>query len=342
MPPIRSFRGPQTIAELLDMMESAKGMRAANVDTGAVDDAIRSYMSSVDPESLRISQMLREMSKGPEYSVPVTALNGLDVPAIPGRLDDMDAATLKSVNKANNSYMGLESGRTLNLRNQNTPLNQIRREDILSAAQDSIASAREAAAQEDMARKLAAAALGGGGLMVADSLSRMQRTPMMADEAVDDYALEPLPAPRSVSSPADPMEALLATDIPIEESDAPILADQPVQKKIATDLPLEQLDLVNDDPMATADLVQESRPIPATTPKIAMKSAKAPTMSADQAAMHFSGEARKQIAMLNQYRRQGMVDRATESKMLSEIQHLHGLANEARRSAGPTTNMRYR
>jgi hypothetical protein len=215
-------------------------------------------MGSVDPESLRISQMLREMSNGPEYSVPVTALHGLDVPVTPGRLDDMDAATLKAVQKANNSYMGLESGRTLNLRNQNTPLNQIRRDDILSAAQDSVRSAQEAAAQEAMARKMMAAAAAGGGLMVGDSLSRMQNEPMVADD------------PTMPAAP-DPMEAMLATDIPIDDSYEPVFAEQPVQKRIATDLPAEQLDFLNDDPMATADLVQESRPIPASTPRIPVR-----------------------------------------------------------------------
>ena len=252
----RLFRAPRTMAEFLDMQDAAAAMRAAGRATDEIDAALAAASRSFDPDSLSISQMLRGMRSEPMDAVPTVPLNSLDVPPVAGRLDDMDAGTLKAVNKANNSFMGLESGRTLNLRNQNTDLNRIRRDDILAAAEDSIRGQQEAAAGEATARRLAALAAMGGGMMAGESLTRGYNDgPTTAD-----VPLEELPSPR-VSRPMDvdipDVDMLPVDDVPVTDDYIP----QPVPMP-------EELALLEDDPMATADLVEESRPIPASTPKV--------------------------------------------------------------------------
>ena len=78
----------------------------------------------------------------------------------------------------------------------------------------------------------------------------------------------------------------------------------------------------------TADLAAESRPLP-PTPTVEEQ---LPVMTAEEAAAHFSQEARNQIELLNQYRRQGQITPDNDRQMMSEINHLLALANEARNS----------
>jgi hypothetical protein len=254
----RLFRAPRTMAEFLDMQDAAAAMRAAGRATDEIDAALAVAGRSFDPDSLSISQMLRGMRSEPMDAMPTVPLNALDVPPVAGRLDDMDAGTLKAVNKANNSFLGLESGRTLNLRNQNTDLNRIRRDDILTAAEQSIRGQQEAAAAEAMALQLAGAAALGGGMMAGESLTRGYNDgPTTAD-----VPLEELPRPR-VSRPMEvdipDVDMLPVDDVPVTNDYIP----QPVPMPMP-----EELALLEDDPMATANLVEESRPIPASTPKV--------------------------------------------------------------------------
>ena len=249
----RVFRAPRTMAEFLDMQDAAAAMRAAGRATDEIDAALAAAGRSFDPDSLSISQMLRGMRSEPMDAMPTVPLNALDVPPVAGRLDDMDADTLKAVNKANNSFMGLESGRTLNLRNQNTDLNRIRRDDILTAAEESIRGQQEAAAGEATARRLAALAAMGGGMMVGESLTRGYNDgPTTADLPVDR-----MPAARPMEVDIPDVDMLPVDDVPVTNDYIP----QPVPMP-------EELALLEDDPMATADLVEESRPIPASTPKV--------------------------------------------------------------------------
>ncbi len=251
----RLFRAPRTMAEFLDMQDAAAAMRAAGRATDEIDAALAVAGRSFDPDSLSISQMLRGMRSEPMDAMPTVPLNALDVPPVAGRLDDMDADTLKAVNKANNSFMGLESGRTLNLRNQNTDLNRIRRDDILTAAQDSIRGQQEAAAAEAMALQLAGAAALGGGMMAGESLTRGYNDgPITADLPVDG-----MPASRPMDVDIPDVDMLPVDDVPVTNDYIPQSVPMPMPEELA---------LLEDDPMATANLVEESRPIPASTPKV--------------------------------------------------------------------------
>jgi hypothetical protein len=243
------------MAEFLDMQDAAAAMRAAGRATDEIDAALAVAGRSFDPDSLSISQMLRGMRSEPMDAMPTVPLNALDVPPVAGRLDDMDADTLKAVNKANNSFMGLESGRTLNLRNQNTDLNRIRRDDILTAAQDSIRGQQEAAAAEAMALQLAGAAALGGGMMAGESLTRGYNDgPITADLPVDG-----MPASRPMDVDIPDVDMLPVDDVPVTNDYIPQSVPMPMPEELA---------LLEDDPMATANLVEESRPIPASTPKV--------------------------------------------------------------------------
>jgi len=244
----RLFRGPRTMAEFLDMQDAAAAMRAAGRATDEIDAALASARRSFDPNSLSISQMLRGMRNEPMDAMPTIPLNALDVPPVAPMMDDMSAA-----NKANSSYQALRSGRTLNLRNQNTDINRIRQDDILTAAQDSIRGHQEAAAAEAMARNLAGAAALGGGVMVGESLSRGYNDgPTTAD-----VPREELSRPMDVDLPD--VDLLPVDDVPV--------TDDFVPREVPMPMP-EELALMEDDPMATANLVEESRPIPASTPKV--------------------------------------------------------------------------
>jgi hypothetical protein len=256
------------MAEFLDMQDAAAAMRAAGRATDEIDAALAVAGRSFDPDSLSISQMLRGMRSEPMDAVPTVPLNALDVPPVAGRLDDMDAGTLKAVNKANNSFMGLESGRTLNLRNQNTDLNRIRRDDILTAAEESIRGQQEAAAGEATARRLAALAAMGGGMMVGESLTRGYNDgPTTADVPLEELpsprvSLEPMPRPgmsRPMEVDIPDVDMLPVDDVPVTDDYIPQSVPMPMPEELA---------LLEDDPMATANLVEESRPIPASTPKV--------------------------------------------------------------------------
>jgi hypothetical protein len=302
----RLFRAPRTMAEFLDMQDAAAAMRAAGRATDEIDAALAAASRSFDPDSLSISQMLRGMRSEPMDAMPTVPLNALDVPPVAGRLDDMDADTLKAVNKANNSFMGLESGRTLNLRNQNTDLNRIRRDDILSAAEQSIRGQQEAAAAEAMALQLAGAAALGGGMMAGESLTRGYNDgPITADLPVDG-----MPAARPMDVDIPDVDMLPVDDVPVTNDYIPQSVPMP-----------EELALLEDDPMATANLVEESRPIPASTPRV---------QTAAEAAAKFSADAQAQIARLNAYRRSGQITPDVDRKMSAEIDRMLQLANEAR------------
>jgi hypothetical protein len=265
---LRSFREPRTIEEFLRLVDSADGLRGAGRSADTADAALDAARASFDPDSIRISQLLREMERdaarmGPQASSGEFHPNAWPAgteswAAAPTMFDDMSAA-----NKANNSFQALQSGRTLNLRNQNTPMNQMRRDDILTAAQDSIRGQQQALASENLGR--AGAALGAGGLaaMIAESSGRMAEPVAMAPTDMPAVA-------DAMEEPTDRgwMEELQLPDVPIMEPDVVTTDDFPAIKNIARDLEAEQMDLLNDDPMATADLVQESRPLPGSMPTV--------------------------------------------------------------------------
>ncbi len=256
----RLFRAPRTMAEFLDMQDAAAAMRAAGRATDEIDAALAAAGRSFDPDSLSISQMLRGMRSEPMDAVPTVPLNALDVPPVVARgLDDVAPEIARSVR----SYEGLQKagrpgpgGGTANLPNQ--PHAKAAGLEIRAAAEEAIQSMREAQAAEAMARNLAGAAALGGGMMVGESLTRGYNDgPTTAD-----VPLEELPRPR-VSRPME-------VDIPdvdmLPVDDAPVTNDY-IPQSVPMPMP-EELALLEDDPMATANLVEESRPIPASTPKV--------------------------------------------------------------------------
>lgn len=363
------FRAPRMISELLDMEDAARALRSAGrVDEAdAVEAMMRSSGLSADPTDrllrrldvpesgqLPLARVLSDM-RGREFPEPVVDLVG-------------DQA----LQKAGRSYDSLVSGRLDNLANQPTGLNRAARLGIAEAAaarsgassfqdpnpltgadrlrqQDGEAiDRREIPVRAAMRSRLSptdpqeraaimatlAGAAGLGG-MIAETHSRIGAgdTAMAGGPELEYPELEQAGLPTMPEEPADivlPDVELLPVDdapIPYESIDSAPLTDA-------------EMGLTDFSPMDTADLVEESRPIPESTPKVSIPAPKKPPMTAEQAAAHFSGEAQRQIGRLNQYRRQGMIDRATDARMMSEIQHLHNLANEARRSARPINYQR--
>ena len=325
------FRAPRTVVEMLQMQDAAAALRAAGrMDSAdAVEAALRSV--SFDPESMGVVQALRgfdpPVSRDPDIGVTMRGLSNQDIPA-------MEPTSFPSYNrgldydKSNSSFNQLASGRTLNLRNQNTDLNRIRRDDILSAAQEGIDRAAAATQAERMATAAAIAGAAGLGGMMSDTVGRFQG---------DDASVANAPAP-DMPMESDPLMDFVAPDVdmlPVDDMPIPEERFAPVALSDA------EMGLTDFSPMDTADLVAEQRPIPASTPAVAMElpAPKKPPMTAEQAAIMYSSEAKQQIDRLNSYRRQGL-DPSTDRKMMQEIDHLHRLANEARRSASPLNYQR--
>lgn len=144
----------------------------------------------------------------------------------------------QEIGKSVRSYEGLRSGRTANLRNQ--PHAGSAGMELRAAAEEAIRGRQEAAASEGLGR--AAALLGAGGLagMIADSTTRMRPSP----PGIEDFAGE-------------------AMDAPLE--DLPQIEPSPMAMP-SMEEPVDLGDLTYEDPMGTADLVAESRPIPDSTP----------------------------------------------------------------------------
>jgi hypothetical protein len=252
------FRAPRTVVEMLQMQDAAAALRAAGrMDSAdAVEAALRSV--SFDPESMGVVQALRgfdpPVSRDPDIGVTMRGLANQDIPA-------MEPTSFPSYNrgldydKANSSFNQLASGRTLNLRNQNTDLNRIRRDDILSAAQEGIDRAAAATQAERMATAAAIAGAAGLGGMMSDTIGRFQG---------DDASVANAPAP-DMPMESDPLMDFVAPDVdmlPVDDMPIPEERFAPVALSDA------EMGLTDFSPMDTADLVAEQRPIPASTPSV--------------------------------------------------------------------------
>jgi len=252
------FRAPRTIVEMLQMQDAAAALRAAGrMDSAdAVEAALRSV--SFDPESVGVVQALRgfdpPVSRDPDIGVTMRGLSNQDIPA-------MEPTSFPSYNrglgydKSNSSFNQLASGRTLNLRNQNTDLNRIRRDDILSAAQEGIDRAAAAQQAERMATAAAIAGAAGMGGMMSDTIGRFQG---------DDASVANAPAP-DMPMESDPLMDFVAPDVDMLPVD-----DMPIPEERFAPVTLSDADmgLTDFSPMDTADLVAEQRPIPASTPSV--------------------------------------------------------------------------
>jgi hypothetical protein len=251
------FRAPRTVVEMLQMQDAAAALRAAGrMDSAdAVESALRSV--SFDPESMGVVQALRgfdpPVSRDPDIGMSLRGLSTQDIPA-------MEPTSFPSYNrgldydKSNSSFNQLASGRTLNLRNQNTDLNRIRRDDILSAAQEGIDRAAAAQQAERMATAAAIAGAAGLGGMIAETTGRLPG---------DGPSVANAPAPEMPES--DPLMDFVAPEVDMLPVD-----DMPIPQERIAPVTLSDADmgLTDFSPMDTADLVAESRPIPASTPSV--------------------------------------------------------------------------
>lgn len=153
----------------------------------------------------------------------------------------------QDIGKSVRSFEGLRSGRTANLRNQ--PHAGSAGMELRAAAEEAIRGRQQAAASENLGR--AAALLGAGGLagMIADTSGRMHGSPPgIAD--LEGVAMAPEIA-------MDDPEMVLPDPTPL-----PVPIEEP-----------ELGDITFEDPMGTADLAAESRPIPDSTPMALIREA---------------------------------------------------------------------
>lgn len=367
------IRAPRLVSELLDMEDAAKALRNAGRmdEADAVEAMIRS--ASFDPESVGVSRMLRDLNPPVSREMPLArALSDLRSQELP--IPSVDLVGDQDLQGVGRSYQNFIRGSRDNLGNQPVDLNRAARIGIAEAAAaragDSSfidpnpltkeerlrqqagevidrreipvrAAMRSRLAPTDSAERAAvmAALAGATGLggMIAETHSRMDGGGMATANAPElDYPeLEQAGGPtmpEELEEQAPEWPTMPDVDLlPVDDPPIPSMATRPL-----TD---EDMGLTDFSPMDTADLAAESRPIPDSTPEINIPAPKKPPMTAAQAAEHFSREAQAQISRLNQYRRSGL-DRATERRMMAEIQHLHGLANEARRSASPLNYQR--
>ena len=258
------FRAPRTIVEALKMAESAAAFRAAGRmdDADIVEAALRSV--SFDPDSIdtvRIRELANfdpPVSRDPDIGVALRGFANQDIPAMeptsfPPYLTGMK--NRPAYESSNNAFMGLQSGRSFNLPNMRTPINEIRRDDILRAAQEGIDSAAAAQQAERMATAAAIAGAAGMGGMMSDTIGRFQG---------DDASVANAPAPDM------PMESDPLMDFVAPEVDMLPVDDMPIPEERIAPVTLSdaEMGLTDFSPMDTADLVAESRPIPASTPSV--------------------------------------------------------------------------
>jgi hypothetical protein len=263
------FRAPRTIVEALKMADSAAAARAAGRmdDADIMEAALRSV--SFDPDSIdtvRIRELANfnpPVSRDPDIGVTLRGLANQDIPAMeptsfPPYLTGMK--NRPAYESSNNAFMGLQSGRSFNLPNMRTPINEIRRDDILRAAQEGIDRAAAAQQAERMATAAAIAGAAGLGGMIAESVGRLPG---------DDASVANAPAPDMPPEPpmpgSDPLMDFVAPDVEMLPVD-----DMPIEEEKFSPVTLSdaEMGLTDFSPMDTADLVAESRPIPASTPTV--------------------------------------------------------------------------
>jgi hypothetical protein len=256
------FRAPRTVVEMLQMQDAAAALRAAGrMDSAdAVEAALRSV--SFDPESMGVVQALRgfdpPVSRDPDIGMSLRGLSNQDIPAMeptsfPPYLTGMK--NRPAYESSNNAFMGLQSGRSFNLPNMRTPINEIRQQDILRSAQQGIDRAAAATQAERMATAAAIAGAAGLGGMMSDTIGRFQG---------DDASVANAPAP-DMPMDSDPLMDFVAPDVDmLPVDDMPI----PEERFAPVTLSEAEMGLTDFSPMDTADLVAEQRPIPASTPSV--------------------------------------------------------------------------
>jgi hypothetical protein len=221
-----------------------------------MQDALDQAMGSGDDALAReIAAAIRMSDVDPGSVGVMRALRSLErepMEVLPqATFEDMAPEMAKSVR----SYEGLmragrpgPGGGTANLPNQ--PYAKPAGLELRAAAEEALSGRMQAAASENLGRS--AALLGAGGLagMIADTAGRMQTSP----PGIEDFAGEAMDEPLLPGGDPSPMA-----------------------------MPEPNLgDITFEDPMATAELVAESRPIPDSTPMALIREAIAAERAAQQ------------------------------------------------------------
>lgn len=279
----------------------ARTTREAMLMQDALDQAMGTGNEALARE---IAAAIRMSNVDPNSVGVMRALRSLErepLEVLPQRtFEDMGQDIGKSVR----SYEGLISGRTGRLNNQQ--LAQPAGAELRAAAEEAIRSRQQSAASENLGRS--AALLGAGGLaaMIADTVTRMRPSP----PGIEDFASEAMDEPLLPGGDPSPMA--------MPEPEEPSIGD-----------------LTFEDPMGTADLVAESRPIPDSTPMSLIRAnreedAAAPPMSAEQFIAQVMGDMKSQIAQLNDLRRKRAITPEQDRMLSQEIARMVDLVNEAR------------
>jgi len=250
------FRAPRTIVEALKMAESAAAFRAAGRmdDADIVEAALRSV--SFDPDSIdtvRIRELANfdpPVSRDPDIGMALRGFANQDIPA-PSATSFEDMA--QDMDQSVRNYNWMRSNRAGGMKNQWR--GDIGGRDIRNAAQEGIDRAAAATQAERMATAAAIAGAAGMGGMMSDTIGRFQG---------DDASVANAPAP-DMPMESDPLMDFVAPDVDMLPVD-----DMPIpQERIApVTLSDAEMGLTDFSPMDTADLVAESRPIPASTPSV--------------------------------------------------------------------------
>jgi hypothetical protein len=150
---------------------------------------------------------------------------------------------------ADRAYDNLRRNRSANLRNQ--PFNAPAGAAIRDAAAEAIRALQRDAQMEPLMRIAGLAGVGGLGGMIAASDANLRGPAEMASMA-------DMP-PEVAAQPS--LEDIVASmpDVSMEDNYEPVVADMPMPTP--PDMPMP-------DSFSTADLVAESRPLPASTPRL--------------------------------------------------------------------------
>lgn len=189
----------------------------------------------------------------PSRAFAYDSLDSLDVPPAPPQTPDfsLDSPLFRQMHTADRAYDNLRRGRSANLWNQ--PFNAPAGAAIRDAAADAIRALQRDAQMEQLGRIAALAGVGGLGGMIAASDANLRGPAELAS-----MAETPVPQVIAVEPSLEDIVASMP-DVAMEDNYEPVVADMPMPSQ--PDMPMP-------DSFSTADLVAESRPLPASTPRL--------------------------------------------------------------------------
>jgi hypothetical protein len=223
-------------------------------DADIMEAALRSV--SFDPDSIdtvRIRELANfnpPISRDPDIGVALRGFANQDIPA-PSATSFEDMA--QDMDQSVRNYNWMRSDRARGMKNQWR--GDIGGRDIRNAAQEGIDRAAAATQAERMATAAAIAGAAGMGGMIAETMGRLPGDgPSVANAPAPEMPME-----------SDPLMDFVAPDVDMLPVD-----DMPIPEERFAPVTLSDADmgLTDFSPMDTADLVAESRPIPASTPSV--------------------------------------------------------------------------